>query len=85
MSWRTVAAVVIAVFSLTIIWVTLGDPLIQIANSFKDIGTSGQFNYDSKIDGLVGTWFNTILVAVFGLMAWGAWRLLRRELTRGGI
>lgn len=84
MGWRTVAAVMIVVFSMLVVWATMADPLVQISNAFIDIETSGQLNTDSKINGLVATFFDTILVAVFGILAWGLWRVIRRELTRGG-
>jgi hypothetical protein len=85
MSWRTAAAVIIAVFALTVVWAIFADPLIQIADAFTDFDTSGQFNYEDTIDGLVGTWFKMILLAVFGILGWGTWRVLRKEITRGGI
>jgi len=84
MSWRTIAAVLIVVFSMLAIWATMADPLVQIANAFIDLETSGQFNTDSKINRMVQSFFNMILVGVFGVMAWGIWRVVRRELTRGG-
>lgn len=85
MSWRTAAAVIIAVFALIVVWTVFADPLIEIGNAFQEFDTSGQFNYDSTIDGLIGSWFDMIIFGVFGLLAWGAWRVVRRELTRGGI
>lgn len=84
MAWRTVAAVMVVVFSMLVVWSTMADPLVQIANSFIEIETSGQLNTDSKINRMVAAVFNMILVAVFGIMAWGVWRVIRRELTRGG-
>jgi TRAP-type C4-dicarboxylate transport system permease small subunit len=84
MSWRTIAAVLIVVFSMLAIWGTLADPLVQISNAFIDLETSGQFNTDAKISRLTQSVFNMILIGVFGVMAWGIWRVVRRELTRGG-
>lgn len=84
MGWRTVAAVMIVVFSILAVWATMADPLVQISNAFIEIETSGQLNTDSKINTLVGSVFNMILVGVFGILAWGFWRVIRRELTRGG-
>lgn len=84
MGWRTIAAVFIAVFAFLVVGATMADPLVQIANAFQDIQTSGQLSTDSKIDRLVASWFNQILVAIFGILLWGVWRVIRRELTRGG-
>lgn len=84
MGWRTVAAVMIAVFAFLAVWVTMADPLVQISNTFIDIETSGQLNTDSKITSLVDSLFNMILAGVFGILMWGIWRVIRRELTRGG-
>lgn len=85
MSWRTVAAVMIVIFTFIIVWVVMADPLVSIADAFIELDTSGQFNTDSKIDAMVRGWFNMILVGVFGIMAWGIWRVIRKELTRGGF
>jgi len=84
MSWRTVAAVFIAVFAFLVVLGTMADPLVQIADAFIGLETSGQFNTDSKINTLVSAVFNSILIGIFGLLAWGIWRVIRRELTRGG-
>lgn len=85
MSWRTAATLMIVVFVMLIVLSVMADPLVQIADAFQGIETSGQFNTDSKIDANVNAWFNMILVAVFGVMGWGTWRVLRRELTRGQL
>lgn len=85
MAWRTAATVIIVVFALIIIWMTMADPLVQVANAFQDIETSGNLGTNSKIDSMVRGWFNMILVAVFGFLGWGVWRVLRRELTQGRL
>lgn len=85
MSWRTAAAAIIAVFALIAVWAIVADPLIQIGDAFKEIETSGQFNHDQRVDGLIGTFFDMFLVAIFGILGWGTYRVLRRERTRGGI
>lgn len=85
MSWRTAATLLIVIFALILVWTTMADPLIQVGNEFKDLETSGQFNTDQKIDSNINAVFNMILVAIFGLLGWGTWRVLRNELTRGRL
>lgn len=84
-SWRVAATVIIVVFTATIAWTTLSDPLVQTGNAFQSISTSGQLATDTKISGMINGFFNMFLVLIFGLFAWGAWRVLRRELTRGRL
>jgi len=85
MSWRTVATFMIVVFAAVAAWITLADPLVQVGNAFKDIPTSGQFNYDNRVDGLISSWFNMFLILIFGIGAWGVWWVIRRELSTGEI
>lgn len=85
MSWRTAATLMIVVFVMLIVLSVMADPLVQIANAFQDLETSGQFNTDSKIDANVNAWFNMVLVGIFGIFGWATWRVLRRELTRGQL
>lgn len=86
MSWKTAATVITVIFMLVSIWTLAADPLISIGNSFQDTGDNSNehFDGDSIIDENIGAWFDMILVGVFGLMAWAGYRVLRRELTRGG-
>lgn len=85
MSWRTAATIIIVVFALTGVWVTVADPLVQFGDKLQESGDNSNehFDGDSLIDGYIGSFFNMILVAIFGLLSWGLWRVLRQELTRG--
>lgn len=85
MAVRTILTVIIVVFAATIVWVGLADPLVQIGAAFKGVETSGQFGKNALIDGMIGSWFDAILVLVFGIMLWGTVRVVRRELTRGRL
>lgn len=85
MSWRTAATALIVVFVMLLVWATLADPLVQIGNAFQGVETSGQFNTEQKIDTNIQAWFNMLLLAVFGVMGWAFWRVVRRELTRGQL
>lgn len=85
MASRTILTVIIVVFGATIVWVGMADPLIQIGAAFKDIETSGQFGKNALIDGMIGSWFDAILILVFGIMLWGTVRVVRKELTRGRL
>jgi hypothetical protein len=85
MAIRTGTTVIIVIFAATVVWVGLADPLVQIGAAFKGIDTSGQFGKTALIDGMISSWFNAILILVFGIMAWGVIRVVRRELTRGNL
>jgi len=82
MSWRTVAAVMIVLFTALAMWATLADPMVQIGNSFQDVADGETYDIDGRIDGLISHWFDMFLILTFGVMAWGGWRVLRKELTR---
>lgn len=70
---------------MVIVWAVFATPLVEIASLFQEFETSGQFNYDATIDSWVRGWFNMILFAIFGIMCWGTWRVLRKELTRSQL
>lgn len=85
MATRTILTVIIVIFAATAVWVGLADPLVQLGDAFKGIETSGQFGKNSLIDTMISSWFNMILVLIFGIMAWGVIRVMRKELTRGRL
>ena len=85
MATRTGFTVLIVIFGATIVWVGLADPLVQLGAAFKAIDTSGQFGKTALIDGMIASWFDMLLLLVFGIMAWGIVRVVRRELTRGNL
>lgn len=86
MGWRVIAAVFAVIFLISIVQSTFADALVQFATAMSDTGTYsfGGLDGNAFITGLPGTWFAMGLIAIFGVMAWGAWRVVRRELTRGG-
>lgn len=85
MAWKTAVTVLIVVFSATLLWATISDPLVQVSNDLKDVETSGQYDVDSKIDSYTTGYFNMFPILIFGIMAWGIWRIWRRETTRGRL
>jgi hypothetical protein len=84
-SWRTIATIIIVVFVGVAAWMALADPLVMIAEAFKGLETSGYFGYNDRVDGLVGSFFNMFLILIFGVIAWGVWWVVRRELSTGRI
>lgn len=90
MSWRTIAAVLIVVFSLALVQSVLAAPFISITSDLNDTGDYSNlegvdgYNGNTVIDSLMGDWFNMGLVGMFGIMVWGVARVVRNELTRGG-
>lgn len=88
MSWRTIATVMIVLFATMILWTVSVDPLRQVGDSFKEIDDGqGDFDIPGQIDGKLRGYENMFLILAFGVMTWGLWRILRRELTRsrGGL
>lgn len=87
MSWRIVSTVLIIVFAIVIVQGVLADPLIETGEQLNATGDYDNEHFDgnSIITDMPTHWFNMGLVAIFGIMSWGAWRVVRRELTRGGL
>lgn len=83
MSWRVIAAVLVAVFAALLVSMTTADPLHQVGDTFEDIDGGGQDVEDQANMG-ERAYGNLILIIVFGVLAWGAWFVLREEVTRGG-
>lgn len=90
MSWRTTAAVLIVVVSIIIVQSLITDPLIRILDAlagsgdYSDVAGTG-LDGGALITGFAGDWLNMGLVLIFGIMAWGIARVVRKELTRGRI
>lgn len=87
MSWRIVATVMIIVFAIVLAQGALAGPLIQTGEKLNQSGDYSNPHFDGNqiIGDMPGHWFNMGLVAIFGIMLWGAWRVVREELTRGRI
>lgn len=87
MSWRLIATILIAVFALVTLWTVTAQPMHTVTDSIVEIddGEGGQYDTEQTADSYLRGYFNTILVLVFGLIAYGAWFVLRRELTEGRL
>lgn len=88
MSWRVVVTVMIAIFTiLTLSVVTIG-PLHQTTDAITDLGDpdeSNSLNAGEFVEDAVRAYGDLILVFVFGMIGYGAWYILRRELTAGRL
>jgi len=87
MSWRLIATVMIAIFALLTVMTMTAQPIHTVTDSIVEIddGEGGQFDTAQQAESSIRGYFNAILVLVFGFIAWGAWFLLRRELTEGRL
>lgn len=86
MAWRTMATVLIVIFAATMTWIVVADPLVEVGDHFKDLDPNDddQIDPSGQIDSHISAFFNMFLILIFGVMGWGAWRVLRNEITRGG-
>lgn len=90
MSWRTTAAVLIVIVSVVILQSLVADPLIQVLDAlagsgdYSNVAGTG-LDGGALITGFAGDWLNMGLILIFGIMAWGIARVVRRELTRGRV
>lgn len=91
MSWRTAATVLIVVFVIAVVQSVLAGPFVQVTNDleatgdYSDLDGVDGYNGNDVITGLIDDWFNMGLIAMFGVMAWGVWAVVRRELNIGGL
>jgi len=85
MSWKTAAALIITVGTLLAAGAFLGPVLTDVVYTIMGTGDyNGQYMSETMATGLVGTWFNTILIAVFGIIVASIVYVVRNEITRGG-
>lgn len=89
MSWRVVAALLIAIFAILAFSTLATEPLYDIGDTFQDIADSdadvdSSEVADQRTSG-IRAFENLVLILVGGLLAWGAWRVLRKELTEGRL
>jgi hypothetical protein len=92
MSWRTAATALVVVFAIAMGQAVLIGPVLQVTSDLNDTGdysdlegADDDYNGNEVISSLPGQWLNMGLVAMFGIMAWGIARVVRRELTRNRL
>jgi len=89
MAWRTIAAVLTVVFTLVVVSTVMAGPLNAVLSDLQDSGDYGDDNGPADFDGeqrisdLKSSWYNMTLLGIFGFLAWGVVRVMRKELTRG--
>lgn len=89
MGARTIAVAMLVVFFIIILQVTLAGPLTSVADTINGTGDYSDFDRGTNdgnqiITDFPAQWFSMGIVAIFGTLVWATWRVLRRELTRGG-
>jgi hypothetical protein len=92
MSWRTAATALVVALAIAMAQVVLIGPVLQVTSDLNDTGdysdlegADDDYNGNEVISSLPGQWLNMGLVAMFGIMAWGIARVVRRELTRNRL
>lgn len=86
MSWQQAATFLVVVFIIVVIQAAVAGPLVEVQDSLtSNVDFNNEhFNGPDLIEGLVSTWFNMGLVAIFLLAGSVIALLVRRELTRQG-
>lgn len=86
MSWRQAATFLVVVFIIVAIQSALAGPLFEVQNGLIDAVSFNNAHFDGPglIRGMVSTWFDMGLVAIFFLGGSVIALLVRRELTRQG-
>lgn len=89
MSWRVVAAVMIAIFAILAFNTLAAEPIRDIGDSIQDSADKNpdvdSGDVQQQRDSGIRAFDNLMLILVGGLLAWSAWRVLRRELTEGRL
>lgn len=87
MSWRLVATVMIAIFAIVTLMTMTAQPIHTVTDSIVEIddGQGGHYDTAQQAESSIRGYFNAMLVLIFGLIAWAAWFVLRRELTEGRL
>lgn len=87
MSARAIAVAIVTVFFIIALQATLAGPITEVSDAINETGDYSDFGGNDGNDiitGLPGTWFTMGFIGIFGALLWASWRVLRRELTRGG-
>ena len=89
MSWRLVATVMIAIFTILTLSVVTAGPLHQATDAITEMDDNGKsehgLNTGQFVDSGIRAYGDMILIFSFGLIAYGCWYLLRRELSAGRL
>lgn len=86
MSWKAVATLIITVATLILIGAYLGPVLTEVVYAIAESGNyNGEYMKESMATGLISTWFNTILLSIFGLIFVSIAYVVKNELTRGQL
>lgn len=89
--WRIGATVIMFSFTMIIISTAAGPALVGIDDTLGDMATDRDYlDGPAAIDGMVGSFFQMILLAIFGVFVWGVARAARGESLfgrngRGGL
>lgn len=87
MGWKAVSVVLIVVFMIVVVQSALAGPAVEVTESLNATGdySNDHFDGNALITGFDDAWFDMGLIAIFGIMMWGTWFVLKRELTEGRI
>lgn len=85
MSWKTAATVMIVVATLSLVLASLVGPAATVTSKLNETGDYDNEHFDGNnlIGSWLGDWINMVLIGMFGIMMWGAARVMRREVFRG--
>lgn len=88
MSWRLVATVMIAIFTILTLSVATAGPLHQATDAISDADSGADshgLDEEQFANSAMRAYGDLILIFVFGLIGYGGFYILRRELTAGRL
>ena len=79
--WKTIFTIVVFVFLMVMIQAVAGPALESTGEGIKESQDLETKYWDGNqlIDGMISSFFDGIMVAIFGIFVWGISRAIRRE------
>jgi flagellar biosynthesis protein FlhB len=83
MGWKQAAGLLTIIFIIVVVQSAVAGPLVELQNAFLEVDFANEhWDASALITGMVSSWFNMGLVAIFLLMGATLARAVRKELTR---
>ncbi|UPV72977.1 hypothetical protein M0R89_10495 [Halorussus limi] len=79
--WKTVVTVLLFIFTMVMVQAAAGPALESTGEKIKSANDLDTRHWDgeSLIDGMISSFFDGIMVAIFGILIWGVAYSVRKE------